>query len=146
MTRFNVSAKEEGFGLVPEGTYEARIKTAVEKQSQAGNDMWEISLQIVSGEFAGRIIYDRLVFSPKAISRVRQFCDACGYVLPETGEVEMITGYFLDRRVGVVIVHEEWNGKNRDKVSFDGYLKPAAGNETKENIAPPSVDLEEPPF
>lgn len=72
-----------GGGPVPDGKYAVVVDDAYEKQSAAGNDMIELTLKIATGDCAGRNAWDRLVFTPKALGRVRYVLDALGVTIPQ---------------------------------------------------------------
>ena len=108
-----------GFRLAPEGQYLARVKNVEEKNTRNGDLMWSILLEIAKGDFSGTWVYDNLVFSHKALSRVKMVCKALG--LETKGEVDLRKEAFIGRSCLIDVGIKEFNGKERNNVSFDGY-------------------------
>lgn len=113
---FNPNEYEEsGFSIIPVGDHRVRINDVISKNSKAGNEMYEITLD-VSGH--GSKLWFYLVIDPtdskKTNQRVGSFFDSFG-----------ITDYNLANyirwkgKVGAVrVVHEEYNGEQQAKVRF----------------------------
>ena len=113
---FNPNEYEEsGFSIIPVGDHRVRINDVISKNSKAGNEMYEITLD-VSGH--GSKLWFYLVIDPtdskKTNQRVGAFFDSFG-----------ITDYNLANyirwkgKVGAVrVVHEEYNGEQQAKVRF----------------------------
>lgn len=71
---------------VPNALYKFRVADAAEEQSKSsGNDMIKLELEIHSGEYKGRKVWDYVVFAESTDWKVRQFVDAFG--LKEKGKV-----------------------------------------------------------
>lgn len=66
------------FNLLPEGVYVFYIKSAEEKTASTGNPMISLVLCINDQDGFERQIFDNLVSTPKAIYKIKQFCDAVG--------------------------------------------------------------------
>lgn len=113
---FNPNEYEESnFSIIPVGDHRVRINDVISKNSKAGNEMYEITLD-VSGY--GSKLWFYLVIDPndskKTNQRIGSFFDSFG-----------ITDYNLANyprwkgKVGAVrVVHEEYNGENQAKVRF----------------------------
>lgn len=113
---FNPNEYEESsFSIIPVGDHRVRINDVIFKNSKAGNEMYEITLD-VSGH--GSKLWFYLVIDPtdskKTNQRVGAFFDSFG-----------ITDYNLANyirwkgKVGAVrVVHEEYNGEQQAKVRF----------------------------
>jgi hypothetical protein len=67
-----------GFTPPPEGDYDFCVIEATDKVSQAGNEMIGLKLACNVGQDKPLCIFDNLIFIPKAIYRVAQFCQATG--------------------------------------------------------------------
>lgn len=134
--------EESSFSIIPIGDHRVRINDVISKNSKAGNEMYEITLD-VSGY--GSKLWFYLVIDPtdskKTNQRIGSFFDSFG-----------ITDYNLANyirwkgKVGAVrVVHEEYNGENQAKVRFclsrknQDKLPPAKfGNTATANVAPAS--------
>lgn len=113
---FNPNEYEESsFSIIPVGDHRVRINDVISKNSKAGNEMYEITLD-VSGH--GSKLWFYLVIDPtdskKTNQRIGSFFDSFG-----------ITDYNLANyirwkgKVGAVrVVHEEYNGEQQAKVRF----------------------------
>ena len=107
--------EEQSFSIIPAGDHRVRINDVISKRSKAGNEMYEITLD-VSGY--GSKLWFYLVIDPtdskKTNQRIGSFFDSFG-----------ITDYNLANyprwkgKVGAVrVIHEEYNGENQAKVRF----------------------------
>ena len=154
---FNPNEYEESsFSIIPVGDHRVRINDVVSKKSKAGNDMYEITLD-VSGYSSKLWFY--LVIDPtdskKTNQRVGSFFDSFGITDYNTANYARWKG-----KVGAVrVVHEEYNGEQQAKVRFclscknQDKLPPAkfastapASAPTVGGYAPISVDDNELPF
>ena len=107
--------EEQNFQIVPVGDHRVRIYDVISKKSKAGNEMYEVTLE-VSG--FGSKLWFYLVIDPddskKTNQRIGSFFESFG-----------ITDYNLANyirwkgKVGAVrVVHEEYNGEQQAKVRF----------------------------
>ena len=79
MPQFNTDEYEErGPIQVPAGQYPFAVVEAKEAMSKAGNEMINLELQFEVGAEKPMTIYDRLVFTAKALFRIKQFTEATG--------------------------------------------------------------------
>lgn len=142
---FNPNEYEESsFSIIPVGDHRVRINDVISKNSKAGNEMYEVTLD-VSGH--GSKLWFYLVIDPtdskKTNQRVGSFFDSFG-----------ITDYNLANypswkgKVGAVrVVHEEYNGEQQAKVRFclsrknQDKLPPANFNNNTTASAAPSSDF-----
>ena len=102
-------AQGGNFEPLPEGTYGAIIYEVVEKQSKAGNDMYEITFKITDGpEGIGRQVKGWFVVTGKALFSVVGLLKALGLPYPNKdtppGEYVFPDGDdFLGENVNLVI-------------------------------------------
>ena len=117
MWNFDPNQYEEktGFTIIPVGDHRVRIEDVVSKKSQAGRDMFEITLS-VSG-YSSRLWY-YLVLDPsdpkKTNQRIGDFFNSFGIT-----DYNMANYSRWKGKVGAVrVVHEEYNGDQQAKVRF----------------------------
>lgn len=65
-------------GLLPEGQYEAVVKSAKEKVSKSGNPMIELILSCYSSTGAKYDVFDYLLSTDDWAWKVRHFCESAG--------------------------------------------------------------------
>lgn len=70
------SAKE--YPLLEPGTYDFQVMEAKEAVSKAGNDMITMTLWVWNKNGKKFNVWDRLVATPKAAFRIKNFCKATG--------------------------------------------------------------------
>jgi hypothetical protein len=109
---------------VPEGTYTCRVAKVEEKPTRRGDEMWLLHLEIEDGEFAGRVIFDRLIFSKKALRRVKKALWCLGVDVGGTKNVP--PNSLVGRRCSVHAVVEDYfdqegEARTSNAVPFDGY-------------------------
>lgn len=109
---------------VPEGTYRCRVADVKEAQTSRGYPMWRLRLEIEEGEHAGRAIFDRLVFSPAALRRVKRVCQCLG--LDTTGRQDLTPDMLVGRLCQVHAVVEDYidqdgEARSSNTIPFDGY-------------------------
>jgi hypothetical protein len=72
---------------IPPGKYNATIVKAEEGVSHAGNEKISLQYRIEGGKYDGRIVFDTLTFTPKALFRVKNTLSALGFPSDFKGEV-----------------------------------------------------------
>jgi len=113
---------------LPDGQYQCRLADVTEATTRNGDQMWKLKHVVTSGQFEGRYIFDNLVFSQAAMSRVKLICSALG--LDVTQAVELNPDDLFDRACAVTVITEEYSDfegytKSTNRVPFGGY-EPAA--------------------
>jgi hypothetical protein len=114
------AAQNTGFAALAAGTYGAIIYEVKEKQSKAGNDMYEIDFKITEGqEGVGRKQRSWFVVSGKALFSVVGLLKALDLPYPgkdtEPGEFEFPDGEdFLGREVNIKLAQESYQGVDDD--------------------------------
>jgi hypothetical protein len=110
---------------IPSNRYLCQVFDVREKFTQNGNEMWSLFLKIQDeGPYFGKLIFDNLVFSPKAINRLKIFFKAIG--LEAEGKKEYFAAEIFEKYVYVTGKTESYKNdsgetKNRFKVDFNGY-------------------------
>lgn len=120
----NLSEVEAGgeFKTPTPQEYTFEVKKAEVKQSQAGNTMVNLGLQIIDDEeFAGSYVWETLVFTEKAMFRVKQFMLACGLDV-DTAEIDTEEWIGLQFNATTGIDEFEYNGEQREKAVIKTYI------------------------
>lgn len=114
------NAQGGGFKPLPEGTYGAIVFDVTEKQSKAGNDMYEIDFKITEGpDGIGRKIRGWFVVSGKALFSVVGLLKALDFPYPDkntpAGVFEFPDGdEFLGKELNLKIKQEAYETENED--------------------------------
>lgn len=121
---FSTVSEIADFSPIPDGEYLSRLTDIETDLTRAGDEMWKFRLQVEGGEYDGRLLFDNLVFSPKAMSRVKLVCQCCG--LDVSGELDLQPPLLLDKRFMVTTYQEEYEDdkgqtKVQNRIPFDGY-------------------------
>lgn len=133
---------------VPEGVYRVEVDTVNVSFNINKDEMWTVGFKIVSGSYVGRKIVDRLVWSEKAMPRVKIAMSALGI---DTSGVSNVTPDDIKgkRCVLDVVVVEKIDRKpgqepktyHNNKVTFAGYSAIDTAH-----VPPPADDDEDLPF
>jgi len=124
----NVKLPEEGkmdFSPLPEGEYLCEVEEVDDTgKTKAGDEMWGIKFKVVGGEYDGRYIFDNMVFSDKALPRLKLICSRLG--IEADTEVNLTGKSLLGRKVYLDIVEKTYKSKDGteklgNSVLFDGY-------------------------
>jgi hypothetical protein len=122
------------FSPLPDGDYVCQLTDVEIDHTKAGDEMWKLRWAVQDGEFAGRLLFDNLVFSQKALSRVKLVCGVLG--IDTSGQLDLQPDMLLDKRALVSTYQEEYvDGQGRTKITnripFEGYAYvPATGAST----------------
>lgn len=120
-----------GFDPIPEGDYEAMIVKSENKMTKAGTGSYlELQLQIISGEYAKRLVWTRLNLknpSTKAVEMAKRelaaICYAVGVLRPQTKEALHNIPVIIhivkkdDGRGGETNEIKAWKAKSAEKTS-----------------------------
>ncbi|MBE0567944.1 MAG: DUF669 domain-containing protein [Krumholzibacteria bacterium] len=123
------------FSPVPDGEYLVRLTDIETDSTRSGDEMWKLRLQVEGGEHAGRLLFDNLVFSAKAMPRVKLICASFG--LDVSGVLDLDPSMLLEKRALVSTYQEEYEddkgqAKVANRIPYDGY-SPVPGDDN----APP---------
>ena len=107
--------EEQDFQIIPIGDHRVRIYDVISKNSKAGNEMYEVTLE-VSGY--GSKLWFYLVIDPtdskKTNQRIGSFFESFGITDNNLANYIRWKG-----KVGAVrVIHEEYNGEQQAKVRF----------------------------
>lgn len=119
------------FSPLPEGKYLSLLESVDDTQrTQYDDEMWRMKFKVVEGEYKNRYIFDNMVFSEKAMSRVKLICSRMG--LDVSGAVELTSDLLIGRTVIIEVTVEEYTDeqevtKKRNTVLFAGYERAEEG-------------------
>lgn len=116
----------EDYSPLPDGQYLCQLIKVEEAFTHNADPLWKLRFEVVQGPHTGRFIFDNMVFSERAMKRVKLICYALG--LDTSLEVELIPDLILERHCYVKVVTEEYvdnegNTKCRNSVPFAGYVQ-----------------------
>jgi len=101
--------------LIPEGRYPARIDKIEERPSKKGEvPSWNITFAITSDEAQGRKAFNTFGMAPNALWKFRELLEAIG--VEASGEADLDSDDYLGQEVGIIITHEEYEGKLRTRI------------------------------
>ena len=143
---FDKHEEPSDYSPIPEGEYLVEVEKVEERSTNAGDEMWSLTFAVVEGEYAGRKVWDNMVFSEAAMGRVKLICSRMG--LSVKGEVDLKPSMLMGRRVIVDTYHEEYedndgNTKTKSSIPFAGYTRPEDGGEPSSSGSSSSENGEE---
>lgn len=121
---FPTIADTNDFAPLPDGEYVCVLTDIEVDRTRVGDEMWKLRWTVQDGEFAGRLLFDNLVFSQRALSRVKLVCCVCG--VDTSSAVDLQPDMLLDKRAVVSTFQEEYSDeqgrtKIANRVPFEGY-------------------------
>lgn len=105
-----------GGGPLPEGEYVMKIVEAKAIKSSRATPGIEVKFEVAQGDHLGRVQYDRLWLTSKALGVVLAKLQSVHYPLPQ-GTFRLDPSKLLGRRCSVVVRHEEYEGKTNGRVA-----------------------------
>lgn len=136
--RFNPKSEEELIRLLPKGIYDARVRNAVDKTSQSGNEMIEVVVEVYADDGSKFVITDWLL--EKISYKIRHFCESAGILnLYESGMIcaDDCVGKEIKVRIKIDTSDDDYGPQNRiaDYVP-DRKLKPNGNGAVKQPTKP----------
>lgn len=129
---FSTVQDNEFFVSIPEGVHVCRVAEVREGRARDGSVQWNLRLEAVDGEHAGRTAaWDSLTWSDRGVHRVKLVLEALGYDV--RGEVELEPEELVGRRARVQLMLEEREDPLRGRrvvrlrVPYLGYEAAEAG-------------------
>ena len=105
----------ESFARCSEGVHTAKLIEIEETTTQAGDDMLKATFEVISGQDKGCRVFDNFTLSDKALWKLKQFLVAAG--VKADGKVAVDLDRLLGKVCDITVVHEEYNGVTRAKIS-----------------------------
>jgi hypothetical protein len=120
---------------IPEGVYVCKVVKVEEGTTKDGDaETWRLHLAVVGGEHDGVRLFDSLIWSEKALKRTKLVLHrlaVLGYDVDDE-EAEYKSELLVDALVNVTVVDDEYNGRVRSRVAFDGLDIAVPGTTTDE--------------
>ncbi len=108
---------EAGGRSLPDGTYACVVDGIPElKESQGGNEYISWTLKVDSGKYKGRKVWHNTSLQPQALWNLRNMLEAMG-IQVEDGAMDLELDEFEGQAVGVIVVNEKYEGKDRPRAS-----------------------------
>ena len=122
----------ESYSRCPEGEHVARLKKIELATIQgSGDDGLKAQFEVIKGEGKGNIVYETFSLGEKALWKLKSFLEAIG--LAANGRMNLD----LDKLEGKVciidVIHDEYNGSKRAKISAYIKLTNADGDDEDED-------------
>ena len=122
---FNNVTGVTSFVPLPDGDYVCKLTDIETDVTRAGDEMWKLRWTVDEGEHAGRLLFDNLVFSSKAMPRTKLVCEICG--VDVTGEVNLEPAMILNKQARVTTYIEQYVDehdalKARNRIPYEGYV------------------------
>lgn len=105
----------ESYTRASEGIHTAKIASIELTQSQGGDDMLKIAYEIIKGEDKGCKVFDNIVLTEKALWKLKLLLQAIG--MKADGKVALDLDKMEGKICDITVIHEEYNGQLRAKVS-----------------------------
>ena len=114
----------DDFTPLPDDDYLCKLAEIEEASTQGGDELWKLRFEVIEGEYAGRFIFDNMVFSEKALKRAKLICSRLG--LNVSGEIDLTPEMLLNKVCILKVTTEEYEDsegktKKRNVVPFAGY-------------------------
>lgn len=130
------SYKDKVGARVPEGRYRVFVTDCETDKSAAGNQMINLYLEIVGGEYAGAALVDRLVLTEKSLFRVVGFMQALGLPTPKKRLSVNIAAWKGKHVMADVSDGEPYNGRVKSEVKgYEKVRQAPAATESADNAA-----------
>lgn len=134
--------KDTSTAYVPAGTYHAEVSDFEETTSRAGNAMFVVYLEIISGPHAGQQIIDRLPQTEKAMFRSAAFLQALRVKIAKK-RISLNPKSLIGRPVDIVVEDgEPYNGRVRSEVRE--YLRATKPAKAEPKDDPMADEIDEP--
>lgn len=134
---------ESGGRSIEDGWAHGRIKSAELTESSNENEMFKIVWEAKRGKEKA-LVYDNVVLIPNSLWKLKQLLEACGVDVPE-GEMDVSEDDLVDLECEIDITNEEYEGKDRPKVTGYRPLESDDEEEDEDEDEEEEDDEEEPP-
>jgi len=121
MPKLNVNFDDVAVSeVVPEGRYSATIDGVEERVGQAEphNQYWNVEFTIQDQPVVGRKVWDVFMLQPQSLWKLKRLMQCAN--MPTEGRADLDSEELLGQEVGVVVMHETYEGQVRSRVK--GYF------------------------
>lgn len=102
------------FEPIPEGDYLVEIEKVEHKHSQSGNEMLQMTFNVVEGEYAGRKVFDNYVLTQAALWKLKSLFVALGKDV--SGIAEFEPDELIGNKFIATVSVEEYNGNENNRI------------------------------
>lgn len=106
----------KSFKAPPEGTYTVEVDSVEQGESAEGNAKLDWQFSITEGKNKGSKLWTTTSLLPQALFKLRDLLDALGMDVPDD-VMELDLDEVVGMSCGVVVYHEDYNGKPSAKIS-----------------------------
>lgn len=134
--------------LLPEGTYQVKVRSSVISQTKNGKDMWKMQLAIEAPQYVGKIIFCDMVLQENTESIVKGYLTSLGLDTKSDITYDLTTDV-LSRKCNCEIFHEAPNAYHDGTQAKVKRLRSIKLDEVQQKVAdifPELEDSEEMPF
>lgn len=115
----NVADASGDYAVIPADTYRLEaIEVDDSKDTRDGYEMWRVKWRVFMGDFKDSCLYDNLVFSKKAMPKVKMCFKAAGIDLDAK---TFTTRMLLHKCVNAKVEIDTYQDKQQNKIGFGGY-------------------------
>lgn len=114
------SGVESGGKAVPDGPYTVEVVEVTEEESKdEGNPYLKWKLRITEGDCKGSTLFDNTSLQPQALWKLKGLIESLGEEVPDS-VMKIDINDFIDATLDVIVVNENYEGRDRPKVSEYG--------------------------
>ena len=118
-----------GSRSIPDGTYLVEVKKITQEEgSDSGEPYLAWQFKVVEGKYKGATLFDNTSLQPQALWKLKTLLECLGEEVPDS-TMRLVLSDYIGRRVQVEVTNEEYNGKDRPRIT--GYL--FEGGESEED-------------
>ena len=106
-----------GSRTCPDGRYVAKVdKVTVQTSDNSGKDYLKWELSVVGPSSKGARLYNNTTLQPQGLFALKRFLTCLGADV-EDGEMDLDLSEYPDMEIGVEVVNEEYQGKQRPQIA-----------------------------
>lgn len=114
------------FSPLPDGQYCCVLNDIGAGVTRNNDEMWKLKFKVTEGKHSGRLIFDNMIFSEKAMPRVKLIASRLGF--KAVGESELTPELIMGSKVMITVFTEDYIDNNdvkkkRNVVPYNGYDK-----------------------